>query len=294
MSINYYEVNKMTKKTAKIFSLPLANRLKSLRKNHNLSRSTLAEMLDISQAYIAFLEQGIRQGSTETLKKYADYFNVSLEELIHLQQDNSLRVEQPSNSAIQQEYPQDIQELITALLKFEESSRKELINDFTSNVKQKLQNLLTPYALPEIKKLFMKIKEKWYSPMKQENEQFARDLNGSLQIPGKDLYFQLTCDDFSLRFTLLYEDRHNISVLEKWLGSYAVEVATETNIPHINETQKSICFIWFTPIVSVFQQNHYLEEKGYSLSELQCKDNQLSWFLRMKNLPNNSPDDEAS
>jgi transcriptional regulator with XRE-family HTH domain len=106
----------MTKKAEKIFSLPLANRLKSLRQEHNLSRSTLAEMLDLSQAYIAFLEKGIRQGSTETLKKYAEYFNVSFDELINLQQDNSLKVDQTEGTSLRKEYPEDIQELIAALL----------------------------------------------------------------------------------------------------------------------------------------------------------------------------------
>jgi transcriptional regulator with XRE-family HTH domain len=288
----------MTKKEEKIFSLPLANRLKSLRQEHNLSRSTLAEMLDHSQAYIAFLEKGIRQGSTETLKKYAEYFNVSFEELINLQQDNSLKVDQTEGTSLQKEFPEDIQELIAALLKFEQTSRKELIEEFTSNVKQKLHNLLTPYSLPDLKKLFMRIKEQWYTPLKKENGILDHNLSGSLQIPGKDLYFQSHCDDFSLRATFLYSDRQNVSIFEKWLGSHVVEILTETNIPHINETQKCVCFVWFNPMVSVFQQSLYLEEKGYNLSNLQCKDNQLSWYLRMKEKQlstlNEANDDEAS
>jgi hypothetical protein len=58
--------------------------------------------------------------------------------------------------------------------------------------------------------------------------------------------------------------------------------------------QKCVCFVWFNPMVSVFQQSLYLEEKGYQLNELQCKDNQLSWFLSMKEKQNLAKPDEAS
>jgi transcriptional regulator with XRE-family HTH domain len=280
----------MTKKAEKIFSLPLANKLKSLRREQNLSVSMLSEMLGLSHAYIAFLEKGTRKGSNETLKKYAEYFNVSLEELVRLQQEHTITINTSENlTHVAASLPEDIQELVTALLKVDSSSRVDLIRDFVENLKQKLHSLLSPYLLADVKQLFTLIKKHWYKQLKGEDKLKEFNLNGSVQIPGKDLYFQTTYDNICLKITLLYSDRNSISLFEKWVGNHVAEVLTETQIPHINEVQKTVTFLWFNPLISVLQQSNYLEESEYEINKLQCKDQQLLWFLRLKE---QQPDDK--
>ncbi|MBP2079630.1 helix-turn-helix domain-containing protein [Oceanobacillus polygoni] len=60
----------------------LGDRLKKLRKQHNLSQEELSKKLDISRGTYAHYEINKRQPDYETLKKIANYFNVSLDFLI--------------------------------------------------------------------------------------------------------------------------------------------------------------------------------------------------------------------
>lgn len=66
-------------------AVALGNKLKELRNKHNLTITGLAEILGISHSYVGFLEKGTRKGSKEILKKYADFFQVSLDDLLELQ-----------------------------------------------------------------------------------------------------------------------------------------------------------------------------------------------------------------
>lgn len=56
--------------------------LKELRLEHGLKRSELARELGVNANTLANYEKGVRQASYETLILFADYFNVTLDELL--------------------------------------------------------------------------------------------------------------------------------------------------------------------------------------------------------------------
>lgn len=59
-------------------------RLKLLRKKHNLTQSALAEILGIAKTTLAAYEQGKNEPSMDMIKKIATYFNVSTDYLLNL------------------------------------------------------------------------------------------------------------------------------------------------------------------------------------------------------------------
>ena len=68
-------------------------RLKQLRKAKDLKQSDLAEILDLSSSAIGSYERCERQPSFELLRKYSDFFNVSIDYMLCLS-DEKLTVEQ--------------------------------------------------------------------------------------------------------------------------------------------------------------------------------------------------------
>ena len=59
-------------------------RIKELRQQNNLTQVRLAMDLNISQNTLSRYETGEREASYETLKLIADYFDVSIDYLLHL------------------------------------------------------------------------------------------------------------------------------------------------------------------------------------------------------------------
>lgn len=57
-------------------------RLRELRKREDLSMKELGRIFGIAESTVSMYENGRRQPDTETLKKFADYFNVSLDYLL--------------------------------------------------------------------------------------------------------------------------------------------------------------------------------------------------------------------
>jgi SOS-response transcriptional repressors (RecA-mediated autopeptidases) len=57
-------------------------RLRELRKNANLSMKDLAKILNLSESTISLYERNLHQPEFATLKKIADYFNVSIDYLL--------------------------------------------------------------------------------------------------------------------------------------------------------------------------------------------------------------------
>ena len=61
-----------------------AQRIKELREKHGLSQRELAAILGIGNSSISQYENCLRRADIETAKKFADYFNVTLDYLIGL------------------------------------------------------------------------------------------------------------------------------------------------------------------------------------------------------------------
>ncbi len=58
------------------------NRLRELRKEKGLTQIELAKILNVSDRSVGFYETGERDPDTETLKKLADYFDVTIDYLL--------------------------------------------------------------------------------------------------------------------------------------------------------------------------------------------------------------------
>lgn len=60
----------------------IGKRLAEIRKNKKLKQMELAEMLNVSQQVISNIERGVTAPDIEQLKKIADIYNISLDELV--------------------------------------------------------------------------------------------------------------------------------------------------------------------------------------------------------------------
>ena len=60
----------------------IGEKLKALRVQQGLTTRQLAQALEISQAQISRIENGLRQPSGDLIVKIADFFNVSLDKLM--------------------------------------------------------------------------------------------------------------------------------------------------------------------------------------------------------------------
>lgn len=58
------------------------NRIRALRKEKNMTQAELAKVLKVSDRTVGFYETGDRDPDTETLKKLADFFAVSVDYLL--------------------------------------------------------------------------------------------------------------------------------------------------------------------------------------------------------------------
>ena len=64
-----------------------AERLKTLRKSHNMTQIQIAEKLEIAKSTVAGYEKGFRRPPIKTLNKLADIFNTSSDYLLGLTDD---------------------------------------------------------------------------------------------------------------------------------------------------------------------------------------------------------------
>lgn len=62
--------------------MPLGDRLRDLRKKHDLTRKELADKLKLTYAALSKYETNEREPDYETLQKIANYFHVSLDYLL--------------------------------------------------------------------------------------------------------------------------------------------------------------------------------------------------------------------
>lgn len=60
----------------------IGKRLAEIRKNRNFKQTDLAEKLNVSQQVISNIERGVTAPDIEQLKKIADIYNISLDDLV--------------------------------------------------------------------------------------------------------------------------------------------------------------------------------------------------------------------
>ncbi|HBV87061.1 MAG TPA: transcriptional regulator [Desulfosporosinus sp.] len=89
--------------------MELQDVLKALRSNKALSQRELAKMLNVSPSTIAMYETGQRTPDTDTIKMFADFFNVSTDYLLGRTADpNPLSAEDDPDDEIQPTPPERI------------------------------------------------------------------------------------------------------------------------------------------------------------------------------------------
>ena len=67
--------------------LPIGRAVKILRAFNGVTQKETAKGTDLSQAYLCEIEGGLKDPSIDTLQKLADYFNLTLSQLIKLAED---------------------------------------------------------------------------------------------------------------------------------------------------------------------------------------------------------------
>lgn len=72
----------------------LGERLRTLRSDRKITQAQLAEYIFVSESYIALIESGKRNPSTEIVGKLSDYFGVSTDYLLYgeVSEDDIFRV----------------------------------------------------------------------------------------------------------------------------------------------------------------------------------------------------------
>jgi DNA-binding XRE family transcriptional regulator len=61
----------------------IANRLRCLRADHDMSQEKLAEELDVSRTTVCHVENGDRMPSLFVVMAYAEYFSVSVDWILY-------------------------------------------------------------------------------------------------------------------------------------------------------------------------------------------------------------------
>ena len=59
----------------------VGQRIKNFRERKNLTQARMAEMIGVSETYVGFIEQGVRNPSISTLDKIARVLGVKLSDL---------------------------------------------------------------------------------------------------------------------------------------------------------------------------------------------------------------------
>ncbi|CAM5504891.1 helix-turn-helix transcriptional regulator [Bacillus subtilis group] [Bacillus tequilensis] len=113
----------------------LGARIRSLRENINLTQKALAEKLNIPHQNLSNYERGFRQPDYETLKKIADFFEVSTDYLLGHQPTSKPVVYEENTPDVVTNDP-DLQIAFKDASDFSEEARKQAI-DFINYLKEK-------------------------------------------------------------------------------------------------------------------------------------------------------------
>ncbi|KAA6442351.1 helix-turn-helix domain-containing protein [Bacillus atrophaeus] len=113
----------------------LGARIRGLRENVNLTQKALAEKLNIPHQNLSNYERGFRQPDYETLKKIADFFEVSTDYLLGHSSDTKTVVQEEKTSYNVTDDP-DLQIAFKDASDFSEEARRQAI-DFINYLKEK-------------------------------------------------------------------------------------------------------------------------------------------------------------
>lgn len=109
----------------------LANRVKALRENLEITQMQLAKDVGVSRSMIGEIERAVKSGSPKTISKLADYFNVSVDYLLGKTDIDNKENSLPEKSIVSKE----LKEVI------ESGNLEEFIKTYKKFKKLNLDNL---------------------------------------------------------------------------------------------------------------------------------------------------------
>ncbi|MCM3162722.1 helix-turn-helix transcriptional regulator [Metabacillus litoralis] len=277
-SNNIFGGNLMTKS-------PLANKLKSLRVESNISTPVLAAQFGVSPTHIHYLENDKRGISNELLTKYANFFHVPFEDLKELQNNSQSIIKNiPIDSSAD---TAKVDDFISLILSVEEPLRDKFITDCTQKLHEMFFTLLTPYGLNDLKKYLTNLRDSWYSI--GDADFTEHELSGNLKLPEHEMYFKLSIKENVCFLELLHEDHRKIEYFTKWLTQPDSTIIHNKKIPHLEENQKVKTFYWFSPKFTENDHFLFIKEQHDDLTQIYCQSYKLD--LMIKNyLKNEDPD----
>lgn len=113
--------------------MSIGNVIFELRTEHNLSQKKLADIVGISQSTIAQIEKNRNEATASTIRKLANYFQVSTDYLLEIEDDFGIKktdsISLPAYSKEEQQIIEDYRTLTPALKKM----IKDTLKTFTTS-----------------------------------------------------------------------------------------------------------------------------------------------------------------
>jgi transcriptional regulator with XRE-family HTH domain len=82
-------------------------KLKELRKQNYMTQTQLGKLTGLSTSAISLYESGVHEPDLATLKRFADIFNVSIDELLDRESEEAKQAEEDDVAALREQYRRD-------------------------------------------------------------------------------------------------------------------------------------------------------------------------------------------
>lgn len=260
----------------------MGNKIKELRKEHNLTQTNLSRKLGVTPTYIALIEQGRRGGADEFLLKVEEIFKLKPKTLLNLRDiqksDNDQEVEHKSKT---NQSPDYIQLLVNALLSCDEDYVKQKVPNWLKELQNDLFNRLTPYELDVVKKHVITVTRNWVKETKS-SETFEDDshiIQGYITQDEHKHFFSLQLNSFALTLNLLDKDQQKVQYFEDWLGTYSISYSTLQQLPYFEKGEEVSNYLWFNPQVSITDMYRYLNDLPININKMKINEPRLNWYI---------------
>lgn len=254
----------------------LGNQLKNLREQHGMSQQVLAEQLEISNAFINYLELGKRLPGPETIKKYAEYFKTDLAFLEDVLEKQKLLNKENTEEKETEDIPETVQELTDLLNKVDKPLLEDLVTSFKKQINEHLVKMTANYNLGDLRDKYRKV-------LSFENDS-EEDIciEGFLKMPeDNQMFFNFIRQEDAITLSLLQNDRSKIEIFEKWIGPHVCSYICDIDVPQVTETQRGVSFTWFSPSATISQQyTHLLQQEEVDLDCVLFNSGQLAWYIQ--------------
>ena len=281
------DVEKSTQRE-KIY-VQLGNKIKELRKEHNLTQTNLSLKLGVTSTYITLIEQGRRGGADEFLLKVEKFFKLKPKTLLNLR-DNQISdsIQEVEHKPLTNNSPDYIQLLVDALLSCDEDYVEQKVPNWLKELQDDLFNRLTRYELDEVKKHVINVTRKWVEGAKS-GETFEDDshiIQGYITQDEHKHFFSLQLNSHALTLNLINKDRQRVQYFEDWLGKCSISYSLPQQLPYFEKEEEVSYFLWFNPQVSITDMYSYLKNLPININRMEINEPRLNWYIHKINSEN--------